>query len=188
MPAAADPPTITPHATRSAWPRALHPYTRNLIRWRGQHLAIAARALHQGHEDWELARLARYDRYDGRTNENPTPSASPRILTMRSHYRVWIPPARTDAFEVGLHTIDLTPFLHADALERMQQEDLFDAYLAYLNDPHPPTIYRAHKRKGIVPSDEARFAGELRTAVGILGWHATRRELVPQERRVERRS
>lgn len=155
---------------------ALHPYTRHLIRWRAQHLATTARALHQGQERWETTKLPRYLLYDGRTNEHPTPSASPRIRVIPSHHRVWIPPAHTNPFTCGLHHIDLTPFLLADAEDRMSREGAIDAWEAFLNNPHPPVIFRPHARDGIVPSDEVRFNGSLKTAVGIIARIATHRD------------
>lgn len=168
--------TTAPTANIAPYNR--HPYTRNLIRWRGQHLAAATRLLERGELDWELARIPRYDRYDGRTTVKSAPSTSPRQVIVRSHHRAWIPPATTDPFTCGLHAIDITPGLLEEAIRHMRGEDLLEAFKAYIRNDFPPTVFRAHRRKGIVPSDEARFAGELRTAIGILGWLATRRELV----------
>lgn len=159
-----------------AWPQRLHPYTRNLIRWRAQHLASAARQLERGELSWEWTLIPRYTVYDGRTTQKATPSASPRLVPFRDKKPVGIPPARTLPFEVSWHVLVLTPALLGEALELMRFEGAHDAWLAFVSAPHPPTIFRAHKRDGIVPTDEVRFNGSLKTAAGILGWLATRRE------------
>lgn len=165
----------SPLAAR-AWPRQLHPYTRNLIRWRAQHLAAAARQLHNGELAWEYTTIPRYPIYDSRTVENPRPSASPRLVPFKDKKPVAVPAARTVPFEIHFHVLILTPGMLSEALELMDVEGVLDAWFAYLGSPHPPTIYRAHSRDGIVPTDEVRFNGSLRTAVGVLGWIATRRE------------
>lgn len=173
---------------RIAPPPQLSPQTRNVIRWRGQHLATAARALQRAELGWEWADVPRYDLYDGRTTIKATPTPSPRRMMFASHHRVWIPPANTQPFQVGLHPIDLTPGMLEDAIVRMRTRAALEAWRTYVWTAFPPTVYRAHRRDGIVPSDEARFATELRIAVGILGWIATRHELGDWKPRVGRDS
>jgi hypothetical protein len=157
-------------------PVRLHPYTRHLIRWRGQHLATTARALARDELPWEYTLIPRYTLYDARTTENPKPSASPRLVPFRDKKPVAIPTARTEPFDITFHVLTLTPAFLAEAEDQMLAEDCLNAWQSFIRTPYPPTIYRAHRRDGIVPTDEVRFNGELRAAAWILGWIATRRE------------
>jgi len=147
----------------------IHPYTRALIRWRGQHLALACRLLRHGEEDWTWTAIDRYPVYDGRTNEDPKPSASPRRVLVPSHYRVEIPGLVSETVTFAPDHVDLTPRMLDRARRIMRHAGLLPAWEAYLTTPHPPTIFQKHPRDGVTPSQQTRGNPELRDAAAVMG-------------------
>lgn len=139
-------------------------FIRHLARWRAEHLQRAAWAIENNTATWELAPIARYENYDGRTTLTNRSSASPRILRVRSHVNVRIPAIETDVFTWPAETLTLSEQNMRDALWLMAEHDLINAWESYAREDEPINVWTVIERDGLRRGFRTRTRPQLAEA------------------------
>lgn len=148
--------------------RTLTTLERHIARWRGEHIAQIMRLIERGEKTWVRDdQHARYLVYDSRTTEKRSSSASPRIRPIESHVLVDVPDVRTLPLTLLGHSVSITPAQWNDTRTHMVLTGVDTAWTRYVLSDHPPSIYRPHRRDGVIPTVEGRVEPwiGIRTAV-----------------------
>lgn len=127
-----------------------------MTRWRGQHVALAARDLLRGTIQWRTTKIPRFTPHDDSTREMPGGTVTPRVLLIDSHQSVPVPRVHAGPLRVGQHALELTPVTLDRITRRAHREGAGLAWDAFIQHEPPVAAFRPHARDGIVPTSESR--------------------------------